>query len=91
MSDVNSSPETLREFACNLTHFHDSSIELTQILNNHFSTLEETWNDGEYHKFQEEYEEFSASLLKFLEAIDSYVPFLNDKAGSLEDYLARSL
>ena len=80
-------PDELERFAQCLCGFRDEISGAVTMLNAHFATLAETWQDQEQHKFEAEYLDLLRAHVEFCRRIDEHVPYLKQKAVHLRDYL----
>ena len=80
-------PEEVRRFAEELQRFNRDLQARMSSLQARFTGLSETWQDQEHAKFEEEFQQTSKALKRFVEHSDQHVPYLLRKAQRVEDYL----
>ena len=80
-------PEELRRFAQSLNKFNKDVQERITSLSGQLASLERTWRDQEQKKFAEEFQQQIQVLTRFLEMVDTHVPYLLRKADIIEEYL----
>jgi uncharacterized protein YukE len=80
-------PEELRRFALSLKKFSTDVQDRIKSLGGQLASLERTWRDQEQKKFAEEFEREIQSFARFLEVVDTHVPYLVRKAEIIEEYL----
>jgi len=80
-------PEELRRFALSLKKFSGDVQERMTSVNGQMAALERSWRDQEQKKFAEEFQQQIQVLTRFLEMVDTHVPYLLRKADIIEEYL----
>jgi len=87
MSQAIVSPQELRKFAADLKSFNNDLKSKSKMLNSKLKRLGETWRDQEHKKFENNFEQTSKVINKFLDSSEKYVPFLLRKAQAAEQYI----
>ena len=87
MAKAVADPEELRRFAQLLKAFNANMGQAMQQLQGNAVALGQTWRDQEHAKFQQEFEQTTHQLQRFIEASEEQVPLLLRKAERLEAYL----
>lgn len=82
-------PDELREFATSLQRYNALLADATATLQSQFAQLGETWRDQEQVKFAQEFEQTVRVIGQFQQASEEHIPFLNRKAGEIDQYLGR--
>lgn len=82
-------PEEILRFANELKQFNAQLSELSQRLNGQLRNLNSSWQDQEFHKFAEQFEQTMRGIQNFIRASDAHVPLLQKKAQALKQYLQR--
>lgn len=80
-------PVELRRFAQALKRFNENLNESGTAMSAQLSSLAQTWRDAEHQKFSEEFSHNLKALGRFVEANESYIPYLQRKAQLIEEYL----
>ncbi|MDP6506377.1 MAG: WXG100 family type VII secretion target [Planctomycetota bacterium] len=80
-------PEEVRRFAEQLKRFTTDLQSSAGSLQARFQALGDTWQDQEYEKFSEEFQDTIKALKRFMEVSTQYAPYLQRKAQRIEDYL----
>ncbi|MFG0243569.1 MAG: WXG100 family type VII secretion target [Phycisphaerales bacterium JB054] len=87
MAKAVADPEELRRFAQLLKAFNANMSQAMQQLQGNAVALGQTWRDQEHAKFQQEFEQTTRQLQRFIEVSEEQVPLLLRKAERLEAYL----
>lgn len=82
-------PEEIERFSRELKAFNAQLGELSQRLNGQLHSLNSTWQDQEFQKFAQQFEQTMRGIQNFVRASDAYVPMLQKKAQALRQYLQR--
>lgn len=82
-------PDELRDFVASLRRYTDLVSNATSALQSQFDQLAQTWRDQEQVKFANDFEETVRAIRKFQEASEEHIPFLERKAGEIDQYLDR--
>lgn len=80
-------PVELRRFAMALKRFNENLNDSASALSGQLHGLAQTWRDAEHMKFSEDFTSNLKALGRFVEANESYIPYLQKKAQLIEDYL----
>jgi uncharacterized protein YukE len=87
MSQAVMDPEQVRRFAEELQRFNRDLQGRMSSLQSRFSALSDTWQDQEYAKFAEEFQQTSKALKRFVDLSEQQIPYLLRKAQRVDDYL----
>lgn len=80
-------PVELRRFAQALKRFNENLSESGTAMSAQLNNLAQTWRDAEHQKFSEDFSNNLKALGRFVEANESYIPYLQRKAQLIEEYL----
>ena len=89
MARANVDPDELRKFAKELNHFNTEIESMVGRMRAKLRALEQKWDDQEQRKFSTEFDVSIKTMSRFLELSKQYVPFLNQKARHIDDYLGK--
>lgn len=89
MSGVNADPKNIRDFQRQLGQFNRDLDASTRKLKGQLRTLNSSWRDGEYQKFEQQINEVISALNRYLQQSEVYIRYLDKKAEPLERYLGR--
>ena len=87
MAKAVADPNEIRRFAQELKKFNGDIQGNLQVIQARLNSLSDSWRDQEQAKFEEQFEDTTKSLAKFLKASEQHIPFLLRKAQRLDDYL----
>jgi uncharacterized protein YukE len=82
-------PEDIERFAGELRQFNAQMRELSQRMNGRLQQLNSSWQDQEFQKFAQQFEQTMKGIHNFTNACDAFVPGLQKKAQFLREYLNR--
>lgn len=82
-------PTEIERFAKELKQFNGQLNELSHRLTGQLHNLNSSWQDQEFQKFAEQFEQTMRGIQNFVRASDAFVPMLQGKAKILEEYLRR--
>ncbi|HEX9029860.1 MAG TPA: WXG100 family type VII secretion target [Anaerolineales bacterium] len=80
-------PEDLRKFAAHLKQFNNAVRDNLAILQAEFRDLGTSWQDQEYIRFAQEFDQTTRVLTQFIRFSDEQIPFILRKAERIDDYL----
>jgi WXG100 family type VII secretion target len=80
-------PDELRQFAQALRKFNQKLAADLTAMQGRLQQLGETWRDQEQVRFQQEFEETTRQLQRFVQASEKHIPFLMRKAERIDEYL----
>jgi hypothetical protein len=89
MPGVQNDPTELRRFMGALRQFNGQLTTNTNRMRSQLNNLNGVWRDAEYTKFSEELKTAMEVFDRYLRDADSYMTYLDRKAGHLERYLGR--
>jgi uncharacterized protein YukE len=87
MSQVHGNPEAMRQFAQALRRFTSQLDSEVKRIDAQSRAVGETWNDGEYQKFMNEWQQTLAAIKRFIREAPKYDQHVMRKANDLEKYL----
>jgi len=90
MAIVRGNPEEMRRFAQSLRSFSTEMTSLIRRIDGQSKAIGQTWNDGQYQKFIQEWGQTSTSLKRFVDVAHKYETHVRKLADRLEEYLNRS-
>jgi uncharacterized protein YukE len=79
-------PQELRRFASNLRQFNSDLEQCLQRVRGQFQHLSGTWQDSEYRKFAEVFEQTVLELRRYVQTSEAFIPVLDKKAEHIEGY-----
>lgn len=82
-------PDELEKFAHSLKQFNQQLEQSCSQLNARFGRLGETWQDPEYRKFAEEYQQTMKTIGRFLQTSEQQIPSLQRKAQHIRAYFGQ--
>lgn len=82
-------PEEIERFAKELKAFNAQLGDLSRRLNGQMHNLNSTWQDQEFQKFAQQFEQTMRGIQNFVRASDTFIPMLQKKAQALRQYLQR--
>ena len=80
-------PDEVRQFAQNLKRFNRDVGERIRVIQSQLQALGNSWRDQEHRKFAEEFQAHAQNLVRFIEANELHVRYLNRKIAHIDDYL----
>lgn len=89
MGGVIADPKNIRDFQRQLGQFNRELDALTRKLKGQLRTLNSTWRDSEYQKFEQQINEVMTAFNRYLQQSEEYTRYLDKKAKPLEDYQGR--
>ena len=90
MAIVRGNPEEMRRFAQSLRSFSSEMTSLIRRIDGQSKAIGQTWSDGQYQKFIQEWGQTSTSLRRFVDVAQKYETHVRKLADRLEEYLNRS-
>lgn len=87
MAQVHGNPEEMRRFAAALHKFTEDLNASTRRIDGASRAVGSSWNDSEYRKFMQEWQQTLQSLRRFLADAPKYEKYVLNKATALENYL----
>ena len=89
MGGVIADPKNIRDFQRQLGQFNRELDAITRKLKGQLTTLNSTWRDSEYQKFEQQINEVMTAFNRYLQQSEEYTRYLDKKAKPLEDYQGR--
>jgi uncharacterized protein YukE len=86
MPGVIADPNNIRQFQSQLKQFNSELERITTRLSGNLRTLNESWRDAEYHKFEQQLTEVINVLNRYSSKSIEYTRYLDKKAEPLERY-----
>lgn len=86
MPAVNADPANIRKFQSQLRLFNHELERITTKLRGNMRTLNDSWRDAEYRKFEQQMNELINVLKKYSDKSIEYTGYLDAKAEPLERY-----
>ena len=87
MSQVHGNPQEMRNFARALRQFASQLEGEVRRIDGQSRAVGQSWNDAEYRKFMQEWQQATAALKRFLGEVPRYEQHVNRKAEALEQYI----
>ena len=87
MTQVHGNPKEMRRFSKALHQFASQLETEVRRIDGHSREVGQYWNDNEYRKFIQEWEQTFIVLKRFLRDAPKYENHVNKKAADLEAYL----
>jgi len=87
MPQAHVDPDELERFAGDLKTFIEELTGLTGHVQNQFYSLSESWQDQEQRRFDGEFSHFVSAIQRFSDQVEPMIPYLNNKAAHVRDYL----
>lgn len=87
MSQVRGNPQEMRKFAAALRRFTQQLETEVKRIDAQTRSVGQTWNDNEYHKFMQDWEQMLSGIKRFVNEAPRYERHVTKKAADLEAYL----
>lgn len=89
MAQVHVDPEVLREFASSVDEFNQTTRDtLSQVAGRLKEIGASTWQDQNYARFEEQFEQIQQIILRAIESLETeQVPYLRSLADRAEEVL----
>jgi uncharacterized protein YukE len=88
-SGVHANPEDIEQFARDLVRFNTDLASMCSSLKGKFRRLGENWDDQEFRKYEQTFDQTLRSIQTYLKTSEAQIPMLQKKARVLRDYLNR--
>ena len=89
MPGVIADPKNIRDFQKQLSQFSREMQILTRKLKGQLRTLNTTWRDAEYQKFEQQINEVLNAFGRYTQQSEEYIRYLDRKAEPLERFLGQ--
>lgn len=80
-------PEEVRRFAAALKRYNEEITNSTRRVQGQFRQLGSTWRDQEYKRFEQEFQQATNAIRRFLNTSEQYTQYLKRKAEAAQRYL----
>ena len=85
-SGVHADPVEIRRFQSSLRQFNHQLEAIATRLKSQLRSLGTSWQDSEYHKFEQQLDEALGAFRSYLNNSEEYLRYLDKKAEPLERY-----
>lgn len=87
MAQVHGNPAEMRKFAASLRKFTQDLDSATRRIDQASKQVGSSWNDQEYRKFMQEWQQTVQGMRRFISEAPRYEQHVTKKAQALEAYL----